>query len=105
MSDSIAPPPAPRISRAIVKFRRDQRVRRLAHRISQECAWLKAADGPLLIAWSQLEILSREAYEQLRSEGLMRPDGTAHPLLQELTRLRRAQAGLGSQLGLGPRAR
>jgi len=41
----------------------------------------------------------------LRADGLIGPGQIVHPLLSELTRLRRAQAQIAGQLGLGPRAR
>jgi hypothetical protein len=92
-------------SRNLRKRKRDEAVRRIARRITRECAWLQPADGPLVRGWAQLERLASEAYERLRSEGMMRADGTPHPLLGEITKLRRTQSALGDRLGLGPRAR
>jgi len=92
-------------SRRLVRIKRDQAVRRTARRIAVACPWVTAADGPIVRAWGQLERLSMEAYTKLQADGIMRVDGSPHPLLAELTRLRRAQSQIGSQLGLGPRAR
>jgi terminase small subunit-like protein len=103
MMNEILPTPTP--SRRLVRIKRDEAVRRLSRKIVSVSPWLTPADGPIVRAWSQLERLAMEAYERLRSDGIMRPDGSPHPLLAELTRLRRAQSQIGSQLGLGPRAR
>jgi phage terminase small subunit len=103
MSNEVSAP-APR-SRAVVKLKRDEAVRRLCRKIVVACPWITPADGPTVRAWCQFERLALEAYERLRADGLMRSDGTPHPLLGELTKLRRAQVQLGSQLGIGPRAR
>jgi phage terminase small subunit len=92
-------------SRSLRKRKRDQAVRRISRRIVHECGWLQPADSPLVRGWAQLERLASEAYERVRDEGLTRPDGTVHPLLVEITKLRRTQAALGDRLGLGPRAR
>jgi phage terminase small subunit len=102
MNDTNIPTMRPR---TIAKIKRDQAVRRLARRIAIECAWITPIDGPMVRAWAQLERLSMEAFERLKDDGIMRADGTAHPLLSEIVKLRRAQTQLGAQLGLGPRAR
>jgi hypothetical protein len=98
-----AVPAAP--SRRIVKIKRDQAVRRLSRKIARECPWLTSIDGLPVGAYAQLERLAMEAYTQLQADGLMRGDGTVHPLVSELAKLRRVQAQLGSQLGIGPKAR
>ena len=91
--------------RGVRTIRRDEAVRRLSRKIAVECPWITPADGPLVRGWAQLERLALEAYERLKADGVMRADGTPHPLLGEIVKLRRAQTQLGSQLGLGPRAR
>lgn len=94
-----------RVPRRAIRLKRDEAVRRLSRKLVRDCPWITPADGPLLRGFAQLERLAMEAYARLQEEGLLRADGTPHPLLSELTKLRRTQAGIGSQLGLSPRAR
>ncbi len=62
------------------------------------------ADEPLARSFAQLEILSAEAYEKIRREGISR-DGRPHYLLQEFRNLRRVHADIAGRLGLSPRDR
>ena len=80
-------------------------MRRVSRRMEREHRHLIPGDRPMLNGWSEFEILAHGIYQRLRAEGVVRADGTPHPLLQELTRVRRAQAQIAAQLGLGPRAR
>jgi hypothetical protein len=98
---AVGPPPSLRVRRAI----RDQRVRRVAMDMTHEHPWWTKADMPIVNAWSQFEVLSREVYSRIHREGVVRPDGTPNPLLMELARLRKAQGAIGSNLGIGPRSR
>jgi phage terminase small subunit len=102
MGEIVTSPTPPR---RLARIKRDEAVRRLSRKVVVACPWVTPADGPIVRAWAQLERLSMEAYTKLQAEGIMRDDGSPHPLLAELTRLRRAQSQIGSQIGLGPRAR
>jgi phage terminase small subunit len=103
MSSMSSVPAAPRRARKTAK--RDEAVRRIGRRIATQCSWILPIDGPVVRAWAQLERLSMEAYARLKDEGIMRADGTPHPLLSEIVKLRRAQTQLGVQIGIGPKAR
>jgi len=101
-----APPPKPKPRRT--SYRRlwhDRAVRRTVIKYRRLGPWLKQTDLPALKAFAQLERLSAEAYEKIRRDGLVRADGTPHPLLERFNSLRRTQALYLQMLGLSPGAR
>jgi hypothetical protein len=67
--------------------------------------WLEEPDTPAVVAWSELEVLSRLAYQRLRDEGILRPDGEPRALLETYQRLRKTQLAFERELGMTPRAR
>jgi hypothetical protein len=58
-----------------------------------------------VVAWSELEVLSRLTYQRLREEGILRPDGEPKALLETYQRLRKTQLAFERELGMTPRAR
>jgi hypothetical protein len=95
-------PPAPRPNRAT--RRRDQRVRRVETNIRPDISD-DPVDRRMWKHWAQLEVTGDTIYARLVAEGVVRSDGTPHPLISDLVRVRRAQAQIANQLGLGPRGR
>jgi len=90
-----------------VRVKRDEKVRRLCRRMFKECDWLKEYDRPAVRAWAELEILAGIAFVKLRSEGLLRDDGSGEVkiLVNVYQRLRRTQLSFSKELGLTARAR
>lgn len=86
-------------------IQRDAAVKRIVSRLRLASPWIQPTDGPMLRAFAQLERLALETYEHLRQEGLVRPDGTPHFMLDKYIQLRRAQTGLANALGLSSRSR
>ena len=74
----------------------------MAARLRRLLPWLESADGAVLRAWCEMELIAAAITEQLFEFGVARPDGTPDPMLGELRSLRRVQLSYAQALGLGP---
>src|ERR1700719_2401474 len=82
--------PHPRPSQAIVakKKRRDQRMRGIMNSVKRRMPWLEDSDMPTLRSWAELESVSRELYDRLRSEGVARDDGEPRATLDAFRKIK-----------------
>lgn len=84
---------------------RDQRVRKLVHRMRAVMPWLEDSDLPVCRAWAELETLSSRVFAELREGGVINSNGDARRLLDDYRKLRQTQVTLSRELGMTPAAR
>jgi hypothetical protein len=101
-------PSAPAVrspTRAIVRLKRDQAVRRALRRKFEECHWLQPFDRETVEQWATARRRRLEIEQILRVEGIRLPDGTPHPLLSEARHWDARETALSDRLGFNPKAR
>jgi hypothetical protein len=85
------------------KRRKDQRVRAVARQVRRTAPHLdNQAFAPLLQGFARVSILLTDAYEKIRDQELLGPDGELRPSIETIRRLVDTQSRLGEKLGLTP---
>jgi hypothetical protein len=67
--------------------------------------WLTPADLPAARAWCELEVVTRLAFAELRTNGFTTGGGEPRRLLSEYRQLRTAQLAYARELAMTPGAR
>jgi len=82
---------------------RDQRVKRLRHKVLADQPALRAAKYSALVnSFARITLLELDAYELLREHGLVGPDGELRSSVTVVQRLISTQLELATALGLSP---
>lgn len=67
--------------------------------------WLEDIDNPAARAWAQFEVLADQVYAALKRGDIVNDRGEGKRLLDDYTKLRRAQIVYARELGMTPSAR
>jgi phage terminase small subunit len=84
---------------------RDEKVKRLLHKLRTVCPWLEVSDVPMARRFCELEVLLSQIYAAIRTKGAFKVDGEVRGLVDTHRRLISTQSMLASQLGLTPVSR
>jgi hypothetical protein len=95
--------PAPRMGRAVVRAKRDQRMRRIIRRARTLAPHLDSAVfSPILQSFARVSLLLGDCYEKLRDGELLDEDGELRPSINTVRALAETQMRLARELGLTP---
>jgi hypothetical protein len=101
-------PPSPTLPKAARKknrrvLKKDQRVRRAIRKAIEIAPHLdEQVFTPILEGFARVSILFQDAYESIRNQSLIGPDGELRSSIEVVRRLAETQARLAERLGLTP---
>jgi hypothetical protein len=75
---------------------RDEKVKRLLHKLRTVCPWLEQSDVPISRRFCELEAIVSEVYTAIREKGAFTADGEARGLLDVHRKLTQTQAMLAT---------
>src|SRR5580700_4580438 len=84
---------------------RDEKVKRLLHRLRNACPLLEVSEVPIARRFCELEVIASLLYARIHQQGVFKADGEVRGLVDVHRRLTQTQTMLASQLGLTPAAR
>jgi hypothetical protein len=84
---------------------RDEKVKRLLHRLRTACPWLEVSDVPIARRFCELEVIVSLLYARIHQQGVFNADGEVRGLVDVHRRMTQTQSLLATQLGMTPQSR